>query len=206
MQATEAVTLAPPLPLEVVHRPGQAAALLQPERARLLEALKEPASASSLGRRFALPRQRLNYHLRELEKLGLVEQVGERRKGNCIERMVRATAKSYVLSPDVLGRLGEGQAETEDRFSATYLVNAVVRILRDVARLMTRAAAERRRLATLTLETEIRFATAEDRARFAEELQSQIARLAAKYHDGKTDGGRRFRLLAASYPATEDKS
>ena len=93
--------------LAVIRDPVQAAALLQPERLRLLEALGEPDSASGLARRFELPRQRLNYHLKELEKAGLVELVEERRKGNCIERVVRATARRYVISPEVLGEIGQ---------------------------------------------------------------------------------------------------
>jgi hypothetical protein len=48
----------------------------------------------------ALPRQQVGYHLRALEQAGLVELVEERRKGNCIERIVRAAACSYVISPE----------------------------------------------------------------------------------------------------------
>ena len=53
----------------------------------------------------------------------------------------------------------------------------------------------------LTLETEIRFQSAASRAAFADELTAAIARLAAKYHNEGAEGGRRFRLIAASYPA-----
>jgi hypothetical protein len=50
------------------------------------------------------------------------------------------------------------------------------------------------------METEIRFRTAEERNQFAEELANTVARLAARYHDEHSPGGRPFRLLAACYP------
>src|SRR5262245_64522061 len=111
----------------VIRHAEQAAALLQPERIRLLEALGEPDSAAGLARRLDLPRQRLNYHLKELERVGLVELVEERRRGNCLERVVRATARAYVISPEVIGRLGTTGADEPDRFSALHLVHVAAR-------------------------------------------------------------------------------
>jgi DNA-binding transcriptional ArsR family regulator len=188
-------------PLAVVDDPDQAAALLQPERQRLIEALHEPDSASGLARRFALPRQRLNYHLRELERAGLVELVDQRRKGNCIERVVRASARSYVISPAALGDIGRSpEAIAPDRLSASHLVALAARLIREVGSLLARAGAARRRVATLAIDTEIRFRSAEDRAACAEALSAAIRDLAARYHDPDASGGRTFRLVASVYP------
>src|SRR5262245_31535920 len=109
-------------PIEVIHGAGQAALVLQRTRRELLAQLSEPDSAAGLARRLGLPRQRLNYHLRELEREGLVECVEERRKGNCTERLLRATARSYVISPDALGLLGATPEASRDRFSTDFLV------------------------------------------------------------------------------------
>ena len=85
----------------VIDDPAAAEASLDPVRARLLAELAEPGSASTLGARVGMPRQKVNYHLRTLERHGLVELVEERRKGNCVERVVRATARSAdVTSSD----------------------------------------------------------------------------------------------------------
>lgn len=186
--------------LEVVRHPDAAAALLDPVRQRLLTELAEPDSASGLARRLRLPRQRINYHLRTLETAGLVELVEERRKGNCIERVVRAKARAFVISPEALGPLGLTAETVRDRFSAAYLVAAAGRAIRDVGALEARARKEKKRLTTLTLEADVRFRDAESRAAFAEELADAVARLAAKYHDERAVGGRRFRLLAAVHP------
>jgi DNA-binding transcriptional ArsR family regulator len=194
-----------PLALDVVRSPQSAAALLDPTRQKLLARLREPDSATGLARRLRLPRQRINYHLRVLEDAGLVQLVEERRKGNCLERVVRATARSFLISPEALGELGPTAETAADRLSSAYLIAAAGKTIRDVAALEARARREKKRVATLTLETDVRFASAESRAAFAEELTEAVARISAKYHDDRTPGGRRFRVLAAVHPTPSDE-
>ena len=186
--------------LQIVQSPEKAGVLLQPGRLRLLEQLTEPDSAAGLARRLGVPRQKLNYHLRELEREGFLELIEERRKGNCMERVVRAVAREFLIAPRFVSET-TGDRVTADRFSAAYLASTAGRMIRELASLCIRARRAGKRLATLTLETEIRFASAESRAAFAEEMTASIARLAAKYHDERAEGGRRFRLLSAVYPA-----
>lgn len=187
------------LPLEVVSNDRAARALLDPLRRELLEGLKEPGSAAILARRLGVPRQRLNYHLRELEKAGLVSLVEERKRGNCTERLVRATATSYLISPEALGALGATPEERRDRASASYLMAAAGRAIRSVGGLEKRARAEQKRLATLTLEVDVCFENAAARAAFAEGLANAVARLVSRHqHSGP---GRSFRFLIAGYPA-----
>ena len=195
--------MAPTPALQVIRDPEPAAALLDPVRQRLLAELRQPNSASGLARRLRLPRQRLNYHLRVLESAGLVELVEERRKGNCTERVVRASARAFVISPEALGPLGLTPDTTPDRLSSAYLIAAAGRTIREVGALEARARREQKRLATLTMEAEVRFASAESRAAFAEELAAVVARLSAKYHDERAPNGRRFRLLTAVHPAAK---
>jgi DNA-binding transcriptional ArsR family regulator len=186
--------------LEVIRTAERAAALLDPTRQQLLSHLAEPNSAAGLARQLRLPRQRLNYHLRTLERAGLIELVEERRKGNCVERVVRATARAFLISPEALGALGVPAEAAPDRFSTAYLIGTAGRAIREVASLEARARREGKRLATFTMDADIRFASAESRAAFAEELSDAVARLAAKYHDEQAPGGRPFRVLAAVHP------
>jgi DNA-binding transcriptional ArsR family regulator len=192
--------------VDVITGPEQAVVALQKTRRQLLDRLVEPDSAAGLARKLGVPRQRLNYHLRELEREGLVELVEERRKGNCVERVVRATARAFVISPDAIGALGATIEIANDRFSAEYLLGAAARAVRDVATLQSSAKRAGKRLSTLTLETDVRFASADDRAAFADELASAMAALAAKYHDDKAPRGRRFHFLTVVHPALEKKS
>ncbi len=189
--------------LDVISSPGRAAMMLDPLRLRLLEGLREPDSAAGLARRLRLPRQRVNYHLRELEKHKLVELVGRKRRGNCTARILRATARAYVISPAALGGVGADPAAVKDRFSAAYLLAVTSRTLRDVGELDERAQKAGKRLATLALETEVRFASADARASFAEELTAAFAQVASKYHDAQAPRGRVFRFVALGHPAAK---
>ena len=192
--------------VQVIQTPTAAAAVFKPDRLRLLEMLGEPDSAAGLARRLQLPRQTVNYHLRELEREGLVEFVEHRKKGNCTERVLRAAARAFVISPEALGALGLPAAEAQDRFSSAYLISAAARAIRDTTCLRQRASKANKKLATLTLETEIRFATPAARQAFTDEVVNLMASLAAKYHDDGAKSGRSFRFLFAGFPAiTKDK-
>ena len=190
-----------PAALEIIRDPDKAATLLSPARLQLLERLEEPTSASGLSRQLGIPRQKINYHLGELESAGLVEFIEERRRGNCLERIVRASARSYIISPETLGRLGRAPNVERDRFSAAYLIATAIRAIRDLITLRSRADRAKKTLATLTLETEIRFASAAARQQFTEELARTVAQLTAKYHDDQAPTGRKFRFFLGAYPA-----
>ena len=186
--------------LSVIRDKAQAAVLIQGDRGRLLGLLREPASAAGLAKSIGLPRQKVNYHLRELEKAGLIRLVEERRARNCIERIVQATASAYILSPEIVAELGANPEERRDRFSASYLLSLAARTIREVGALLDRAQSEKKRLATLSLETDIRFATAADRNAFAEELTGLVAQLAARHQDASAPHGRNFRFQVGLYP------
>jgi len=166
--------------------------------------LAEPRSAAGLARTLDMSRQKVGYHLKELEKQGFVELVEEKKVGNCVERIVRATSRAYLVSAEALGSLAGGAAEATDKFSAAYVVAVAARALREVTRLRQAADDAGKQLATLTLETEIRFATAADRAAFAEELARSVARLTAKYHDESAPRGRVHRIVSFAYPKPAD--
>jgi DNA-binding transcriptional ArsR family regulator len=187
--------------LRVLRDRSQAATLLHTVRGELIQHLAEPDTAAGLARKLGTSRQRVRYHLRELEREGLVECVSERRNGNCVERLVRATARSYAISSEALGSLGHTPDDAADRFSAAYLMGSAARMVRDVAALDARARDEGKRLATMTVEAEIRFASPEARTAFADELTNLLAQLAARYHDDRAPNGRTYRLTAIAHPA-----
>jgi DNA-binding transcriptional ArsR family regulator len=192
--------------LAIITEPARAATVLDPLRLTLLAKLAQPDSAVGLSRRLGVPRQKVNYHLRVLEAEGLVELVEERRKRNCTERVVKATARSLLISPAALGELGADPRRIEDRASSAYLAATAARTIREVAELRDGADRAGKKLATLTLESEIRFATPAAQQQFAEELTREFARLAAKYHDAHATEGRRFRCLGTVYPAPKEES
>jgi DNA-binding transcriptional ArsR family regulator len=187
--------------VEVIEDPTAAEVSLDPIRARLLAELAEPASATTVAGRVGLPRQKVNYHLRTLEEHGLVELVEERRKGNMTERVLQATALSYVISPVALAAVQPDPSRAPDRLSARWMIALAARLVREVGQLLVGATKARKRLATFAMDGEIRFASAADRAAFAEELARSVTALIAKYHDEHANGGRDHRVLVAVHPS-----
>jgi DNA-binding transcriptional ArsR family regulator len=185
------------LEVEPIEDPVAATVALAPLRLRMLAELREPASAATLAERLGLPRQKVNYHLRALEAHGLLAVAGERKHGGLTERLLVATAASYVISPEALGASAPDPGQIRDRLSVRYLLALAARLVGDVGALVRQAEANQSRLATLAIDTEIGFATPEERARFADELTNAVTRLAAKYHH---DGGRPHRLMVAAHP------
>lgn len=188
------------LDLQVIDDPATATVALEPMRSRLLSELATPASAATLATRVGLARQKVNYHLRALEAHGLVRLAHERKWGGLTERLLVATAASYVVSPGALGPVATDPNREVDRLSASYLIALGARVIREVGGLVRRAQEAGKRLATLAVDTEVRFRSATDRAAFSRELTEAIAKLVSKYHDASTPGGRAHRLVVVAHP------
>jgi DNA-binding transcriptional ArsR family regulator len=188
-------------PVEVLDAAETAAAVLDPSRLRILTALREPDSSAGVARSLGLPRQRVGHHVRALEAAGLLTCVGERKKRNCVERLLRATARAYVLAPRLLGELGLSADEARDRFSSTYLLAAANRVIEEVSALRPRAEAAGKKLPTLTLQTEVCFASARSQNEFLEELLATFSDLITRHHRPDAPGGRTFRISLLGHPA-----
>ena len=186
--------------VDVIEEPAAAVAALDPVRARLLAELREPASAATLAVRVGLTRQKVNYHLRQLESHGLVEVVDTRTWGGLTERLLVATAAGYVVSPEALGAAGSDPAHAQDRLSAAYVVALAARVVREVGGMVRNASRQRTRLPVFGLDTAIRFRSPADRAAFADKLTTTVTRLVSEYHDEQTPDGRWQRLTIAVHP------
>src|SRR5262249_28215270 len=188
------------LDIQVIDDPAAATVALEPMRSRLLSELVAPTSAATLATRVGLARQKVNYHLHALEAHGLVRLAQERKWGGLTERLLVATAASYVVSPSALGPVAVDPNREVDRLSASYLIALGARVVREVADLVRRANEADKRLATLAVDTEVRFRSPTDRAAFTSELTEAITKLVAKYHDESARGGRAHRLVLVAHP------
>jgi len=186
--------------LHVIDDPAAASVAMDPVRSRLLSELREPMSAAMLAGRMNLPRQKVNYHLRTLEDHGLVRVDSKKRWGGLTERRLVATASSYVVSPGALGAVAAEPVPGMDRLSASYLVALAARAVREVGQLLRKSEELDKPLATLSIDTEIRFRSAEDRAAFSNEVTAAINALVSRYHDESAAGGRRHRVVLGAYP------
>lgn len=188
------------LGIQVIEDPAVATVALEPVRSRLLSELAMPASAATLATRVGLTRQKVNYHLNALEAHGLVQLAQERKWGGLTERLLVATAASYIVSPSAMGQVAVDPNREVDRLSASYLIALGARVVREVGDLIRRAKETGKRLATLSVDTEVRFRSPTDRAAFSNELAEAITKLVSKYHDETAPGGRAHRLVVVAHP------
>ena len=200
-------TAASPAPVGLLRHHAQAAVLLyHPLRVKILAALLEPDSATGVARRMNLPRQTVNYHVRELARARLLARAGRRRRRRLYEQCYVATARGYALSPELLGRLAADPAQVADKLSAAYLVGLTAKMQTELGQVTELAQKAGKRLATLSLNTEIRFLSPEQRTQFTEALQAAIIEVVGRHSapyrssDGSAAEGRPFRLVLGCYP------
>lgn len=190
----------------VIEDSAAAVVALDPTRSRLLASLAaNPASAAGVAARLGLPRQKVGYHLKALADRGLVREVERRRHGGLTERIFAASAASYVVSPSALGDAAADPRNVGDRLSAAYLVALAGRALREVGALLRGAEAAGQQLPTLSIDSDIRFRNAAERAAFADELGAALRTLAARYHDETAPNGRWHRVVALAHPKPQEK-
>src|SRR5690348_10238139 len=165
----------------------QAEALLKPQRIDVLRRLAEPRSCTEVAAELDQSPQRVYYHVKRLLEAGLVRQVAERRVRGINEGIYQAAARSYWLSPRLVGRIG--LRESRDRLSLGHLVDLMEDVQAEVAAL------DRTRpdLPSIGVSGDIRIPR-ERRAAFLDELQSTLQDLFTRY--GGSDGDA-FRLAVA---------
>ena len=196
--------MTPVLDVEVIDDPATAAVALEPVRSRLLSELAQPASAATLATRLGIARQKINYHLRALESHKLICIAEKRKWGGLTERLMQASAASYVVSPSAMGKAATDPERNADRLSAGYLVSLAARVVREVGVLWRRSQELDKRLPTLSIDSEIRFRSATDRAAFTQELTKAVTSLVARYHDASASSGRWHRLVLLAHPLPQE--
>ena len=199
-----------PIPvLEPVEGAARAELLLHPLRQEILAEASEPSTSAEIARRIGLPPQKVNYHVRTLVDAGFLRPAGETLKRNLVEKRYRASAQSYVLLPQVLGEVRPDALSAADRFSATYLLQLSTLLQQEVACWLRNNEAPTTDVPTLSLEAELRFDSAEQRASFASALQTAVADVIGRHsrpaqgQDGSPRPGHAYRLVLGCYPIPE---
>jgi hypothetical protein len=198
-----------PSQVRTVRDAGAAYSLLHPIRRRILESLREPDSASGLARRFRMPRQVLNYHVKEMARVRLLRPAGKRKRRALFEQCYVASAVAYVLSPQIVGSLAASPGSLGDRFSAGYLLGMANQVQEEVGYALDRAETSGKRVATLGMNSQIRFVSAEQRAQFAQALDSAMLSVIQRFTtlfqntEGMVAEGRAYRLVLGCYPIAD---
>jgi DNA-binding transcriptional ArsR family regulator len=183
----------------------QAAALLKPVRIELLKRMVEPTTCSSLAEQLGETPQKLYYHVKTLERAGLVEKVDERRVGGIMEGLYQAAARAFWLSPRLVGQIG-GRQRVHDDSNLGYLLGLAEELQQDIGLLSRRITVD---APSLGLSAQIELNDAADREAFMQEVQGAIQQIAERYGardaaDRPADPRRTFRLMVACYPQPDE--
>ncbi|MFR9778151.1 helix-turn-helix domain-containing protein [Micromonospora sp. MS34] len=169
----------------------QAETLLKPQRIEVLRQLAEPRTCTEVAARLDQTPQRVYYHVKQLVAAGLVEQVSARKVRGISEGIYQAAARSYWLSPRLVGRIG-GARRVRDELSLGYLLDLMEEVQADIAAL-DRTAPE---LPSIGVSGEMRV-PAERRQEFLHDLQTTLRDLFTRYGGAEGDA---FKLAVACYP------
>jgi DNA-binding transcriptional ArsR family regulator len=184
----------------VLETREQLAAITHPTRLRVLDALRSADSAAGVARRLGEPRQRVNHHVRELAKAGLLVEAGERRRGNFVEQLYESAAGTFVVSPRLTWGDGARLRAIADQVSLHHLVEVGERLQRDAATLLDRAAFEGEEIPSATVDATVHFADADARRAFLDEYLATTAQLIEKH--AAVDGDA-FTVAMVVHPTTE---
>ncbi len=199
-----------PIELDCVIDIERAEVLLHPLHVQILRFAQSPVSATEIAGQLRMPRQRVNYHVRKLADRGLLRKAGRQRKRNMVEQRYRATARSFLFVPGILGPLEPDWRRIEDTASAGYLLALTAQVQSDVARAWKAASQEGTRLSTLSVKSQFRFEEPGERAEFARALRQAVVDVIARHTSpqelpsGRPAQGAPYRLVLACYPYTPE--
>ena len=186
--------------VQLLDDPAVLAAVSTPLRRQLFERLQQPASATELAGELGLSRQAVNYHVRALERLGLLEVVGERQRRGFVERVLQAKARRLVVDPSVLSPDGGASLPSPaalDRHAAEHLATTAEQLVRDVTAMQAAADAAGRRLLTFTVEADVRVGSPAEVEQLATAIADAVEQAAATFD---TPGGRHYRVVVGGHP------
>ena len=123
-----------------------------------------------------------------------------------IEQRYVASARAFLLSPDLLGAVGADWRRVGDPASAGYLLALACQMESDLIRAWREGETSGKPAATQSLKSQFRFESAQQRERFARALEEAVVRVVTEHtspnlrSDGTPAPGRPYRLVLGCYP------
>ncbi len=149
----------------------QARTIADTLRVRLLEYLaRQPLTVTQLGELVGETPAKVHYHVRELERIGVVRLVETREKGGILEKYYRAVAKSIQVSPDILQSAPRSEL-------AAMLTEWFQWIMHDAIKAANRAVQRPDGSEPLTIENQLVWATNDEFRTLLKEVHEMVKRL-----------------------------
>jgi DNA-binding transcriptional ArsR family regulator len=188
--------------VSVVEDPEQVAVLAHPIRVAILNALREPNSASGVARAIGESRQKTHYHVKALLDAGLIRPTQELRSGGFVEQLYESVARSFLVSPR-LAWTGDRRVDAlRSQLPLEHLVHLGETLQREATALLDRAAFDAEDIPCATVDASVRFKDEETRSAFITEYMAALKPLLKKYGSQR---GSEFRVAIAVFP-TEGKT
>lgn len=175
--------------------------LLHPLRLQIMELAIEETSGTDAARRLGLPRQMVNYHVSALEKAGFLVRVSDVRRRNMVERRVRASARAYLISPDILGSLSGARRRPPDPATRTALLSLAARVQRDLGSSSGRR--DPNDPPALSFSSKLHFSSASSRGDFIRALGEAVVAVIREFSAPTVDGrgdSQPYGLVLGLYP------
>lgn len=188
------------LELLEINQVKKARSLLHPVRVLLLHYLVQPRTCRELSEILNVTQQRLNHHLKELKKAGLIRIVSKKRKGNLLEGVYERTSKTYWFSPKLALPQKLSDHEVQDQLALHHLLLMAETLQADIARLLRNTS--NTDIPNMGFEAEIVLKNDEEREAFTHDALRAFHSIAEKYQTG-TDSGSRFKVMVCSYPKSD---
>lgn len=183
----------------------QAISLLKPVRIEILRQMDEPSTCPELADYFDESPQKIYYHVKALEKAGLVKKVDEKRVRGTFEGYYQARARSYWLAPHLVSKVGDMPTSPDEK-SLQVLLRLAEDVHDDIGKLANQVQVGQD-VPSLSLSAHIHLPTSDRRTEFLEEVAILFQSLARKYGtppmDAILENDEGYRLVLACYPKPE---
>lgn len=179
----------------------QARTLLKPARLEILKQLDEPRTCPDLAQFFGESAQKIYYHIKELEKAGLVAKVEEKRVRGAVEGHYQAVARSYWLAPRLVGKIGDPNL-ARDQMSLRVLLDLAEDVQEDIGHLGMQSTAGEP-VPSMSMSGQVHLPDGARRSVFLAEVQTVFQDLLTKYGQVEVDEvteSAEFRLVLMCYP------
>jgi DNA-binding transcriptional ArsR family regulator len=187
----------------LVELPEQASALINPLRGEILAQLKQPGSATEVAKKLNETPQRINYHLKTLQKVGLVTKVGSRQVRNLVEVLYQSIAKTFLLA-ETLSISKETIQKIKDQGSLLHLIHTSERIKKDALLLMEQSD-ENEVIPSASLQMQVNLENETTREQFVEDYVSLVKDLVKKYQSNKQQA-HPYQVILSVYPDLNQRS
>ncbi len=109
----------------VLRELEQIKAISNPYRIEILECFEEeqPATAKQIADKMGEPHAKINYHIKTLQKVGILDLVDERVKSGIIEKYYLPSAKTFVIDKSIMNSGDKGVMESLNQASISIFEN-----------------------------------------------------------------------------------